>query len=239
MKLLLSAFLFLFGEMVFAQGNLPECPGHGARWSNCVSTTTYQNGDRYAVEYFLDKRTGKGAIFYANGKKYVGEIGINGIPNGKGTLTFPNGDKYEGNFISGAFDGEGTFTYANRSPSRRGIWKNNDLIISECSGSNLIFWKNCFGTYVYDNGSEYIGEFKNGSPSGTGTLTSPNGNKYVGQWLNGVRHGIGVQTYTDNRQTQDGIWANGDFSNGRASVSNDGYVTLNSQSQQNIDTKLL
>ncbi len=115
----------------YAQSNLPECPGHGARWTHCVSSSTFQNGDKYSVEYLLDKRTGKGFISYANGNQYVGELNIHGQPHGDGTLTYSNGDKYVGSFKFNSFDGVGSYIFANGKPPREGIWKNNELIVAE------------------------------------------------------------------------------------------------------------
>jgi len=39
-----------------------------------------------------------------------------------------------------------------------------------CQGSELRPWKGCFGSYTYDNGTEYIGEFKYQMPHGKGTM---------------------------------------------------------------------
>jgi len=103
--------------------------------------------------------------------------------------------------------------------------------LPQCQGNELRLWRECFGTYTYDNGSTFTGVFNFGAPSGYGTMTNPNGDKYVGQWVNGVRHGVGVQTYTDNRQTQNGVWTNGVFTGGSAYISNDGVVTLHSRPQ--------
>ena len=72
---------------------------------------------------------------------------------------------------------------------------------------------NCYngtGTYTWDDGNKYIGEYKDGKKHGKGTLTWGDGNKYVGEWHNGKRNGQG--TYT--RMTgaiQVGVWANDEY----------------------------
>lgn len=49
---------------------------------------------------------------------------------------------------------------------------------------------------------KYEGEFSNGLPQGTGTMTWLNGDKYAGEWKNGQKHGKGKHTYADGRNYQ-------------------------------------
>ena len=42
------------------------------------------------------------------------------------------------------------------------------------------YFDNCYGTYVWDNGDKYVGEFKDNNKHGQGTYTYANGDKYVG-----------------------------------------------------------
>jgi hypothetical protein len=51
---------------------------------------------------------GKGADFFANGDRYVGEY-ANGKPTGEGTYTWANGSQYEGQFEGGLKHGQGTW----------------------------------------------------------------------------------------------------------------------------------
>lgn len=44
------------------------------------------------------------------------------------------------------------------------------------------------GTYVYNDGTRYIGESKNGMRDEQGTMIWANGDKYVGTWRNGKRY---------------------------------------------------
>ena len=74
-----------------------------------------------------------------------------------------------------------------------------------CVGSRSINWHNCFGTYVWDNGDKYVGEFGNDQLNGQGTFTwGPNsewaGDKYVGEHKDNKRHGQGTFTWGPNSE---------------------------------------
>ncbi len=53
------------------------------------------------------------------------------------------------------------------------------------------------GTYQYDSGARYVGEFRNGKIHGEGTLFFSNGNKYFGSWQNQFREGKGKMVYAN------------------------------------------
>ena len=63
--------------------------------------------------------------------------------------------------------------------------------------------KNGQGTWRYDDGAKYVGEFKNGGffsfgeRHGQGTYTWADGDKYVGEYKNGKSHGQGTFTWAD------------------------------------------
>ena len=59
-----------------------------------------------------------------------------------------------------------------------------------CPNINKV-WNNCNGTYIWENGDKYVGEWKNDKYHGQGTFTWENGDKYVGEWKNNKRHGKG------------------------------------------------
>ncbi len=84
-------------------------------------------------------------------------------------------------------------------------------------------WKNCFGTYNWDNGDKYVGEFKDGLFRGQGTFTSTNGDKYVGEYKDNKRNGQGTFTFASGSKWV-GEWEN-DNLNGYAITYNvDGSV---------------
>lgn len=69
-------------------------------------------------------------------------------------------------------------------------------------------WTNCFGTVNYESGGMYVGEFKNGKKSGSGTSIAPDGSAYVGEWKDGVFNGQGTFEYADGSKYE-GKWKDG------------------------------
>ena len=69
----------------------------------------------------------------------------------------------------------------------------SQVFAEECKGK---YWDNCYGTYTWDNGNKYVGEWKNNNKHGLGTYTYyANGDKYVGKFKNDHMHGQGTYTY--------------------------------------------
>jgi hypothetical protein len=71
-----------------------------------------------------------------------------------------------------------------------------------------------FGRIIYDNGQEYIGEFRNGDPHGYGKTLYSNGHVYLGEYNNGTKHGYGVFKWKNGNKFY------GKFKNGKE----DGYA---------------
>ena len=109
----------------------------------------------------------------------------------------------------------------------------NAWALPNCSSTGNFL--NCFGTYTWDDGAKYVGEWQNNKSHGQGTQIWANGDKYVGEWQNDKRTGQGTHTWAngdkyigewqnDNRTGQgtytwgDGEWAGdkyvGEFKNG-------------------------
>ena len=70
--------------------------------------------------------------------------------------------------------------------------------IPECEGNNYEGWKNCKGKYTAEDGSEYIGYFKDGKIE-EGSAKYPGGSKYVGKFKNNKPHGQRTFTYTQRK----------------------------------------
>ena len=69
----------------------------------------------------------------------------------------------------------------------------------------------CFngkGTYIYYDGTKYVGEWKDDMRNGQGTYTNYVGDKYVGQWKDNKKNGQGTLTYA-NGDKYVGQWKDG------------------------------
>ena len=70
------------------------------------------------------------------------------------------------------------------------------LALPNCPSDLSAKWNNCFGTYTYDGGSRYVGDWKNNIKHGKGKLTYANGDEYVGLWKDDLKHGLGKYTWS-------------------------------------------
>jgi len=61
---------------------------------------------------------------------------------------------------------------------------------------------------IYEDGSRYIGELKEGVPHGKGTLIWPDGKNYRGDFKNGYMNGWGVFIWPD-LGSYEGEWKDG------------------------------
>ena len=80
--------------------------------------------------------------------------------------------------------------------------------LRDCPSSG--YFHNCFGTYTWADGEQYVGEWKDNKRTGQGTYTYANGNKYVGEYKDNKRNGHGTLTWKDGT-VQEGIWKDGEF----------------------------
>ena len=71
--------------------------------------------------------------------------------------------------------------------------------------------------YIWENGSRYVGEWKDGKKHGQGTYTygkgKGEGDKYVGEFKDGKKHGQGTYIKTEGRKYV-GEWKDGERWNG-------------------------
>ena len=69
---------------------------------------------------------------------------------------------------------------------------------------------NCYGTYTWDTGEKYVGEWQNRRRVGNGVFTYKNGNKYTGSWQSNVPDGQGSLLATDGK-VYVGQWIDGQY----------------------------
>tara|TARA_B100001179_G_scaffold228731_1_gene213246 strand:- start:952 stop:1338 length:387 start_codon:yes stop_codon:yes gene_type:complete len=82
--------------------------------------------------------------------------------------------------------------------------------LPNCPSDQSVRWHNCFGTYTWDRGDKYAGEYKDGEKHGQGTYTYASGAKYVGEHKDGEKHGQGTYTYPDGTKDS-GYWMNDEY----------------------------
>ena len=153
---------------------------------------------KYVGEFVDGKLNGQGKFIYTGNHKYIGDGAIytgqwkNDIPHGQGTFTYSDDVIYVGEFKDGVWFGQGIATYPD-GKVEKGCWEYNKLVVCppeepingnppkekilaesslpKCKGSNHEKWTNCQGTRIHEDGTKYVGEFKDGKRHGKGTMT--------------------------------------------------------------------
>ena len=78
-------------------------------------------------------------------------------------------------------------------------WENGSKYVGEWKDGE--FYE---GTRTWANGAKYAGEFKDFKFHGQGTYTNANGNKYVGEFKDGKYNGLGTLTCGSKKYTLKG-----------------------------------
>jgi len=73
--------------------------------------------------------------------------------------------------------------------------------------SSPLFGQETGVLYLWENGTKYMGEWKDGKRHGQGTMTYHDGSKFVGKWKDGRKNGQGTETYPSGRKYE-GEWKN-------------------------------
>ena len=76
-------------------------------------------------------------------------------------------------------------------------------------------WHDCVGSVILVSGQRYEGPFANGAPNGLGSALFNNGYRYIGQFRSGVYHGTGALVDRGFKVLQAGLWAQGQFVEGK------------------------
>ncbi len=177
---------FFWCNIVIAECQKGDCV-------NGEGTLSFSDDMKYIGEFQLGQFHGQGTLL-SYGDKYVGEF-KEGNYHGDGILTYSNGDKYVGEFQLGQFHGQGTFTdsYGN---VKEGRWSNNVFEIVKVETKNNestnVVAENEKNTIKVDDKKKTSLCQKGDCVNGEGTYIYENGNKYVGEWNDGLMHGQGT-----------------------------------------------
>jgi len=87
------------------------------------------------------------------------------------------------------------------------------ILISILLLSSPVIGQETSVSYHWENGTKYMGEWKDGKKHGQGTETYPDGRKYEGEFKDGKQNGQGTYIYHDGRKYE-GEWKNGREWNG-------------------------
>ena len=118
-----------------------------------------------------------------------------------------------GEFKNGLLNGFAIKYDANGSITQEGIFKDDEFLhaktsenkelpsqmssLPPCPSDPNATFDNCFGTWQWDDGSKYEGEWKKDMKHGRGTFTFANGDKYVGEYKDDLSHAQGTYTYAN------------------------------------------
>ena len=94
--------------------------------------------------------------------KYTGAVDENQLPNGVGEAIFTDGRQYRGPFVKGILTGQNAYFRYPNGDVFEGTFKDNSFFEGKYT--------------IADDGSYFIGTFKNGQPN-RGTWYDNNGNK--------------------------------------------------------------
>lgn len=146
-----------------------------------------------------------------------------GQANGRGRMTHANGDVYEGQWLDDRANGFGIFIDVNSDAKFEGYWL-DDLQHGEgietwgkpgklCAtyvGEFFKGKKQGNGSFKWEDGSYYEGDFMDGQFQGFGKYYFADLNKYYeGEFRFGKMEGKGIETWIDGRRYE------GDFKNGK------------------------
>ncbi|MBC8553912.1 MAG: hypothetical protein H8D23_30240 [Candidatus Brocadiales bacterium] len=175
---------------------------------NCTECKKNNGGQVYTGQCMNDMYHGQGTIIFPGGHKYVGQF-LNGDMHGYGVFTFSHGEIYEGQMKNGKYHGKGKITKPG-GYVKVAIYDEDKIVKvlslkdKRCSGDCV----NGKGTFKYDNGHTYEGNWKNGYFYGKGAYTYNNGDILTVEWKHDQPHGTG------NYKTSHGTTINGLFVKG-------------------------
>ncbi|GHU41901.1 hypothetical protein FACS1894111_04910 [Clostridia bacterium] len=165
---------------------------------------------------------------YATGNfSFTGNLRA-GLFDGDGKLNYQNGDRYEGGFKEGRFQGQGTF-FGREDWRFEGEFETGKLkqgtFFSEDGTSVRIERGEKITEDTFEGADwKYIGAFDARGQEGNGTFVFPDGSTYVGTFSRGVAEGTGIYTDASGQKIYEGEFKEGLFDGEGAYFGKDGWV---------------
>ena len=167
----------------------------------------YANGDVFFGTYDEGRLHGPGIYLYGPdtgsfGDSFIGQF-VNDQRSGHGAYFFADGDMFIGSFADGVRQGPGTYFFKDGSVEH-GVWQNGKFVNAlnaassakrDCPDSPSAYFDDCFGSFTFDGGDHYVGEFKDDDFHGFGTYTFADGDFYQGYFSNGKWNGLGIYIF--------------------------------------------
>ena len=130
------------------------------------------------------------------------------LPNGRGKYLYgeieEGSARYEGEFVDGLPEGQGVMTIdwdaEDFTFTIDGVWKegiyytHSGAVLFDVDDPDAMQW-----WYEYDDGSHYVGSWKDGKIEGMGIMFYSGGDYYEGNWKDGKANGQGTYYLEDGR----------------------------------------
>lgn len=183
-------------------------------------TMYYPNNSYYQGSWIANKKHGNGIWVTADQKKVRGTWNLGQmVASTTEVITAPSYSTQSGtsqSIVTNSSTDGGPTTPAYTSPiirvntldpaqPNKARSKTDIAGLRQC---NKTFCTNGTGYFDYPDGSRWIGEFKEGYPSGKGTCFYSNGDRYEGQWSNNAPNGEGIMHFHTGR-VHGAVWLAG------------------------------
>lgn len=204
------------GRMVFANGDEYFGDFKQSKFDG-FGEMNYASGNSYVGQWSENKPHGNGTFYFSNGDRYEGQM-VSGQFQGEGIMFYADGSRYNGNWYKNKKHGRG-FLVFNDGEVVRGEWADNQYLadwgqlafigdtslLCDCNDN---YCPQGQGKYIFEDGTIYVGEFKDGQPDGNGTVYYTNKDRYEGAWKGRTPNGKGVMYFSTGRVIG-GFWENG------------------------------
>ena len=211
------------GFYIFSDGKADFCTYTSGKTSNCSGTnvhnvapvlkaafTSLDKDNREVIQHILKDEgiynSTVDGLWSRNTFTAIAEFAVHRMK----TIEFNRRDLVDEIFVEIEQAGLGEET----EPTQN---NNNDIANNSASSLSDLpacptsgYFNNCYGSYTFDDGNKYLGEWKEDDLHGQGTYTFTNGDKYIGEYKNSKRNGQGTYSFADGTK-EEGFWKDDEF----------------------------